>query len=61
LRIRALREQRGMSLERLGELAGGYNRQTIGLYENGARPATIDALVGIARALGVEPWRLFYG
>ncbi|MEU1284886.1 helix-turn-helix transcriptional regulator [Kitasatospora sp. NPDC005856] len=59
-RIRFLRRQQGVSQEKLGELIG-RDRQTIRHYEHGLTPASLDDLVAMARAFGVETWRLFYG
>ncbi|WP_234443509.1 helix-turn-helix domain-containing protein [Streptomyces sp. NRRL B-24484] len=59
-RIRFLRHQRGYSQERLAELAG-MDRQSVGHYERAQRAATVDDLTAIADALGVAPWRFFYG
>ncbi len=59
-RIRALRHQRGLTLPRLGELAGGIDRRTISRMEYGTQASTIDQLNAVAWALGVEVWRLFW-
>lgn len=56
-RIRALRRHRALSQERLGELVH-LDRRTIGRYENGLAPPTLDELGAIARALGIEAWQL---
>ncbi|OKI22184.1 helix-turn-helix transcriptional regulator [Streptomyces sp. CB03911] len=60
-RILALRHQRGLSQERLGELAGSLDRRTVARMERGAQASTIDQLNAVAWALGVETWRLFWG
>lgn len=59
-RIRYLRRQQHISQERLAELCG-VDRRTIGSWENGATPPTLDDLFAMARALGIPTWRLFYG
>ena len=59
-RIRYLRHQRGLSQERLAE-AIGRDRQAVGSWERAVTPPTVDDLSALARALGVETWRFFYG
>lgn len=39
----------------------GRDRQSVSNWERGATPASIDDLGAMARALGVQTWRLFYG
>jgi transcriptional regulator with XRE-family HTH domain len=53
-RIRRLRTERGVSQELLAERAG-LARHTIYRTELGTTPATLDALLLIAHALGVPP------
>lgn len=52
-RVRALREHRGMSAAGLGE-ASGLSRATITGIERGTRTPTLDTLVRVADALGLE-------
>jgi transcriptional regulator with XRE-family HTH domain len=59
-RIRFLRRQQGVSQERLAEMIG-RDRQSVSNWERGATPVNIDDLGAMARALGVQTWRLFYG
>ncbi|MFI6446595.1 helix-turn-helix domain-containing protein [Kitasatospora sp. NPDC050543] len=59
-RLRALRRQRGLSQERLGELAR-MDRRTVGRLEHGTVAATIDQLTAVADALDTELRRLFDG
>ena len=44
-RIRALREERGLSQERLAEMFGFKDRQTVSAIETGARRVTAEELV----------------
>ncbi len=39
----------------------GRDRQSISNWEIGRTPPSLDDLVALARAFGVETWRLFYG
>ncbi|MCQ6250938.1 helix-turn-helix transcriptional regulator [Streptomyces malaysiensis] len=57
-RIRDLREERMLSQERLGELAG-LDRKTIYRIELAQYGTSIDHLTLIARALGVKIVALF--
>jgi transcriptional regulator with XRE-family HTH domain len=57
-RIRTWRHIRGLSQERLGEQAG-LDRRTIGSFEAGRTPPSLDDLVAIAAALGIPPGDLF--
>jgi len=53
VRLRALREKRGMSVEQLAE-ASGVPRTTIYNWESGTYKAVIDdPLVAVAEAIGV--------
>jgi transcriptional regulator with XRE-family HTH domain len=52
-RLRALRSQRGWSLDDLGERAG-LSASTISRIETGKRTVGLDVLVPLARALGVR-------
>lgn len=60
LRVRALRTDRDLSQERLGELAG-LDRQTIGNWELAATSARLDEMTAVAAALGVRVRDLFDG
>ncbi|CAG7613721.1 helix-turn-helix domain-containing protein [Leucobacter soli] len=53
-RIRAARQELGVSLEDLGELAE-VNWTTIGKIERGASSPTVESLIRIATALEVDP------
>ncbi|MGA5820781.1 helix-turn-helix domain-containing protein [Kitasatospora sp. NPDC094028] len=59
-RIRYLRRQQHVSQERLGQLIG-RDRQSISNWEIARTAPSLDDLVAVARALGVETWRLLYG
>ncbi|KDN86699.1 helix-turn-helix domain-containing protein [Kitasatospora cheerisanensis] len=58
--IRRLRCDAGMTLEQLGA-ATGRDRRTISRWEYGTAAPDLDDLSALARALGVEAWRLLYG
>jgi transcriptional regulator with XRE-family HTH domain len=55
--LRATRLARGMSQERLAELAE-LDRTTPSLYERGLRTPTLTVVIEVAQALGVEPAEL---
>jgi transcriptional regulator with XRE-family HTH domain len=57
-RIRALRQNRGLSQERLAELAG-IHRTYLSSLERGERNVSLDNIYAIAEALGVSPAELF--
>ena len=57
-RLRAVREDKGISQEKLAELMGGH-RNTIGKIERGELNFTFDYSIKIARALKVRPSVLF--
>lgn len=57
-RIRALRQERGLSQERLAELAG-VHRTYLSSLERGERNVSLDNIYAIADALGVPPADLF--
>lgn len=59
-RIRALREAKELSQEKLAELSG-LSRKTISRMENGVQSSDLDQLNRVARGLQVGTWRLFYG
>lgn len=56
--LKRLRMERGLSQEELADLAG-LNRNYIGMIERQENAATIDTLEALAKALEVEPARLF--
>jgi DNA-binding XRE family transcriptional regulator len=51
--IKKLRKQKGLSQEKLAELAG-LPRRTIVRIESGQKNTTIDTLISIASAMGEE-------
>ena len=54
-KIRALREERGLSQEEAAKLAGLGGRQQWNDVESGRRPnVTLDTLNKVAKALGVK-------
>ena len=57
-RVRALRQERGLSQERLAELAG-VHRTYLSSLERGERNVGLDNINAIAEALGVPPADLF--
>lgn len=57
-RIRALREERAWSQERLAETAR-LSRHTVYRAELGTHGVSVDALVQVAAGLGVPLWWLF--
>ncbi len=57
-RIRALRQDRGLSQERLAEMAG-VHRTYLSSLERGERNVSLDNIYAIAAALGVSPAELF--
>ena len=56
--LKRLRLERGLSQEELADLAG-LNRNYIGMIERQENAATVDTLEALAKALEVEPARLF--
>lgn len=57
-RIRTLRQDRGLSQERLADLAG-VHRTYLSSLERGERNVSLDNIYALARALGVPPADLF--
>ncbi|MFE4056032.1 helix-turn-helix domain-containing protein [Streptomyces sp. NPDC059096] len=57
LRVRGLREARGLSQERLAELAG-LHRTYVGSVERGERNVSLVNIHRLARALSVAPAEL---
>jgi transcriptional regulator with XRE-family HTH domain len=57
-RIREVRRERGLSQEKLAELAG-LGRHSVYRVELGTHSGSIDAVLLIAKALGVPPTRFF--
>jgi transcriptional regulator with XRE-family HTH domain len=57
-RVRALRAERKLTQERLGELAG-LDDKHVQAVERGATNVTLATLVGLARALRVDVRNLF--
>lgn len=55
--LRELREKRGLSQEKLAELADLHRNYT-GLLERGGSNPTLLAIVALARALKVRPAKL---
>jgi len=53
-RVRELRDRKGISQERLGELAG-LHRTYIGMIERAEKNITLVNLDKLAKALGVKP------
>ena len=58
--MRALREEQGLSQERLGQMAG-LDRTFISQIELGRRNVTLGTIHKLARALGVKPSDLLAG
>jgi len=56
--LKRLRMERGLSQEELADLAS-LNRNYIGMIERQENAATVDTLEALAKALEVEPARLF--
>jgi len=56
--LKRLRKERGLSQEELADLAG-LNRNYVGMIERQENAATVDTLEALAKALQIEPIRLF--
>ena len=53
-RLRELRQARGVSQEKLAEMAG-LHRNYVGILERAVQSATLDAICKLATALQVRP------
>lgn len=53
-RLRELRLERGVSQEKLAEIAS-LHRNYVGVLERGVQSASLDAICKLARALKVRP------
>jgi transcriptional regulator with XRE-family HTH domain len=60
LRVRKLRQGRGLSQEKLAELAG-IHRTYVGSLERGERNVALMNIVRVAAALDVDPADLVHG
>ena len=58
LRVRKLRQQKGLTLEKVSELSG-LHATYLGEVERGIRNPALVSIVKIARGLNVTPARLF--
>ena len=58
-RVKALREQRGLSQERLAEAASGLDRSYLAEIETGVANPTVDVLHRLAAGLRVDIADLF--
>ena len=58
IRVRELRTERGLSQERLAELAK-LHRNYIGGVERGERNVALENIVRLAKALSISPRDLF--
>jgi ribosome-binding protein aMBF1 (putative translation factor) len=56
--VRQIREQQGLSQEKLAELAN-VHRTYISSVERGQRNIGLDNIISLARALGVSPAQFF--
>jgi transcriptional regulator with XRE-family HTH domain len=57
-RVAAIRQQSDWTQEKLAE-ATGFDRKTINRIENGRHSPSLDRVLVLAYALGVEPIELF--
>jgi transcriptional regulator with XRE-family HTH domain len=56
-RLRELRDQAGISQEKLAEKAN-LHRNTVGIIERGLQVPTLDVIVKLAHALDMKPYQL---
>jgi transcriptional regulator with XRE-family HTH domain len=56
--LKAMREERGLSLQQLGDLLGGVQRAQVWSWEDGRTVPSAKRLVELATALGVDPYDL---
>lgn len=56
--LRRFRKDKGLTLEKLGEMAG-LGRGQLSRIENGHQEATLSTLAKILRCLGVSRWEFF--
>jgi len=56
-RLRELRDQAGISQEKLAEKAN-LHRNTVGIIERGQQVPTLDVICKLAHALGMKPYQL---
>lgn len=52
-RVRALRQERGLTLEQLGQLAGDFSVSSMSAIEKGRQRPTLHKILRIALALGM--------
>jgi transcriptional regulator with XRE-family HTH domain len=57
-RVRILREARGLTQDRLGELSG-MDRKTVNRIEQARYPSVVDRFIRVANGLGVPVASLF--
>lgn len=60
LRVRSIREAKGLSQEHLAEIAG-LHRTYVSSLERGQRNVGLDNILALAKALDVTPAELFQG
>lgn len=58
IRVRALRNAKGLTQEKLGKLAK-TDYKFIGALERGEKGVSFEVIERLAKALGVEPYKLF--
>jgi len=59
-KVRQLREERGLSQERLGQIAG-LDRTFVSSIEAGRRNVTLATIIKLAKALDIDPGELVAG
>ena len=61
-RLRAVRQQHGLSLSGVETASGGvWKAVVVGSYERGDRTITVPKLIALAEFYGIPVWRLFPG